>query len=319
MLPAGAGEVVVSTEGRDDVAVTGIDAGAATAAGLVNAVLGAGEEAGLWEVEYQGAVGQGDDALYDLGVQGEGERVELRPTAALIARRRLAAEHGIDVEDSVAYMRAFETAVAQGLHGVARDCVVAGRLPPGLVADVALFAAAEGEKDTLTLLFDSGVDVDLCHDDEPSTCLTAAAVHRQWGTVRYLVARGCNVDARDSDGDSALTIAAGHGAWQMVRELLAAGADVAAANRHGDSAARIAAHADRWEDLVVMLHTGRVAPRDIAVCFALAKRCGPKASAPAYEPLKAALAEANRQLAQQIAALHVSEKGGGAAQRTLGA
>ncbi|HTL25983.1 MAG TPA: ankyrin repeat domain-containing protein, partial [Burkholderiales bacterium] len=65
--------------------------------------------------------------------------------------------------------------------------------------------------EVLSLLFDSGVDVNTPHDNDLTLLMWAAAYGRA-DTVRFLLARGAKPEARDNRGQTAreMAIAGGH-------------------------------------------------------------------------------------------------------------
>ncbi|RMG32661.1 MAG: ankyrin repeat domain-containing protein [Gammaproteobacteria bacterium] len=57
--------------------------------------------------------------------------------------------------------------------------------------------------------------------------------------VRYLKAKGADLDVRDENGNTPLLIAAGHGNHRLVHHLIEFGADINAHNKTGDTALQI--------------------------------------------------------------------------------
>src|SRR5208337_3948430 len=92
--------------------------------------------------------------------------------------------------------------------------------------NIALFAAAEGEKhSTVALLLDKGADPNLTGRSE-LTPLIAAAFKGNDRIVEMLLAHGADPNVRDTTGKTAMIYAAARGFDDVVRRLLDAGVDV---------------------------------------------------------------------------------------------
>jgi ankyrin repeat protein len=110
---------------------------------------------------------------------------------------------------------------------------------------------------TLTLLLDSGLDVD-CRSDWGSTALHHAAATGALAAVRLLVARGASLCAT-ANGDTALHFAAGFGRQDVVRYLLDRGADPRQLNNQGENALDLAL-GRKQKSTAALLHARGVKP-----------------------------------------------------------
>jgi ankyrin repeat protein len=86
-------------------------------------------------------------------------------------------------------------------------------------------AALEGDTDTVKRLLLRGADVN-AKDDEGRSALMFAVINMHHDTVNLLLKHGANVNARAKDGGTALMLAASCGDPRMVQALLNAGADL---------------------------------------------------------------------------------------------
>lgn len=102
-------------------------------------------------------------------------------------------------------------------------------------------ASAEGDVAELAANRRAGVDLDgLMPGAAQVTPLTIAVVTGQRGSVKWLLANGASVNARNGDGSTALGAAAFLGQAKMAKTLIAAGIDTSIRNDSGDSALDIA-------------------------------------------------------------------------------
>jgi uncharacterized protein len=85
--------------------------------------------------------------------------------------------------------------------------------------------------------------------------LIAAAERGDAATVRKLIARGANVNAKDEKQDSAFLIAAARGRTEAVKLTLAAGADLKSTNRYGGTGLIPACHYGHLETVKLLLTT----------------------------------------------------------------
>lgn len=85
--------------------------------------------------------------------------------------------------------------------------------------------------------------------------LRSAAQRNDLATFRSLVARGADVNARDTQQDSAFLLAARHGHTEVLRAALAAGADLRALNRYGSTALMGPAYRGHVDTVLVLLAT----------------------------------------------------------------
>lgn len=83
-----------------------------------------------------------------------------------------------------------------------------------------------------------------------TTPLMSAAVWDLPRSVRALIARKADMNARNQSGDTALLVADG----DILRELVLAGADVNAADKYGRSV--LILHVNNWEDVGFLIHHG---------------------------------------------------------------
>ena len=76
-------------------------------------------------------------------------------------------------------------------------------------------------------------------------------------TVRVLIEKGANVNAKDDDGDTALAYAAIRGASvNVIKELLNAGADVNIKNKGGKTAVVLAREQGKHEIVELLTQAG---------------------------------------------------------------
>jgi uncharacterized protein len=118
-------------------------------------------------------------------------------------------------------------------------------------------AALEGDIDTVKRLLLRGADVN-AKDDEGRSALMFAVINMHHDTVNILLKHGANVNARAKDGGTALMLAASCGDPRMVQALLNAGADLSGAFvTTGKNAISLAA--DRGcTDVIELLKTAMV-------------------------------------------------------------
>ena len=93
-------------------------------------------------------------------------------------------------------------------------------------------AAIDAHTETLEMLFDRGVPVDVTEAAFGGTPLHVAATNNQAGLVPWLVSRGADPNAR-AVGDAPLHLAARNGHTAVAEALLEAGADIDAKNTAG--------------------------------------------------------------------------------------
>ncbi len=146
-------------------------------------------------------------------------------------------------------MTSFSRNIASALGGVALlvlpACVpqtqtVPEVAPPAPTKDV-WQASAEGDITELGANRRAGADLDgLMPGAAQVTPLTVAVWTGQWGSVKWLLANGADVSARNGDGSTALGAAAFLGRAEMAKMLIDAGIDTSVRNDSGDSALDIA-------------------------------------------------------------------------------
>jgi len=93
---------------------------------------------------------------------------------------------------------------------------------------------------TVKALLDKGVDVD-ARDERGATALLYALAHASLPVIKELLRRGADVNAADRFGDTPLLIAVGRQLQPIVKELLRRGADVNAADQFGNTSLMLAA------------------------------------------------------------------------------
>ena len=117
-----------------------------------------------------------------------------------------------------------------------------------------MYAAAYGSLDTLTLLLNSGADVNAKNSFD-STALHWAAAEPE--RAARLIAKGADVNARTKQGRTPLMIAAAcNGCSETVKLMLAKGADAQAADTTGVTALDLAAGAGDLESMRLLIARG---------------------------------------------------------------
>ncbi|GBN29537.1 Ankyrin-1 [Araneus ventricosus] len=91
-------------------------------------------------------------------------------------------------------------------------------------------AASRGNLAVMELLFDSGADIKLLLD---STALHFAAEEGRTDTVKFLLKRGADINAQDSNGDTALHLSASKKQKEVVQLLIERKADILIKNNTG--------------------------------------------------------------------------------------
>ncbi len=119
-------------------------------------------------------------------------------------------------------------------------------LNPDTGRSAAVMAASEGHLDVLKLLIERGASP-TAGQISP---LHMAAKEGKTEIVRYLLAKGVNVDLRDADGRTALTYAASEGQTEVIKILLQAGADPELADKNGRSATLYAVEEGETESML---------------------------------------------------------------------
>jgi ankyrin repeat protein len=118
-----------------------------------------------------------------------------------------------------------------------------------------LDAAREGKTSTVKDLLDRGAQVD-ARDKYGSTPLHRAAIHDHTDIARLLLDRGAEVDARDRDGQTPLHWAARNDHTDIARLLLDRGAEVDARDRDGQTPLHWAAFYGRKDTARLLLDRG---------------------------------------------------------------
>lgn len=119
---------------------------------------------------------------------------------------------------------------------------------------VLMYAAAYGSLETLTMLLDSGANVNARNAFDSTALHWAAADARR---ASLLIARGANVNARTKLGRTPLMIAAAcDGCSGIAKLMLSKGADAQAADNNGITALDLAARTGDTESLRLLLARG---------------------------------------------------------------
>jgi ankyrin repeat protein len=121
-------------------------------------------------------------------------------------------------------------------------------------ATLLMHAAAFGNVETLRLLIDRGANVNAKNDFDATALLWAA---RDPEKARLLVEHGADVNARSKQGRTPLMLASlRHGGSQTVARLLAKGAEVNVKDGKGDTALGLAASIGEVESMKMLLAKG---------------------------------------------------------------
>jgi ankyrin repeat protein len=132
-------------------------------------------------------------------------------------------------------------------------------------------------------LLDQGANPDLAHDEDGSTPVLLASAGDSVDTLKLLLARGGNPNARDA-GDSALTAALMHGQFENYYALLAAGADISSADAAGWTAADTAISLAYFDKVIEMLQLGY--SYDLADLYKVVLLCHVDINSPQYKNKK---------------------------------
>lgn len=102
-------------------------------------------------------------------------------------------------------------------------------------------------------LIESGADLQLTDDRSRSTILMAACSQDQVDFVKFLLAKGMDVNQQSAFGTTALTDAASHGNTTIAKLLIEHGADVNVRSKADGRTALHTAAADGYLDFVILL------------------------------------------------------------------
>jgi len=116
-------------------------------------------------------------------------------------------------------------------------------------------AASSGNLDTVRDLLGRGANIE-AKDNHGRTSLIIASEKGRLDVVRKLLDRGANIAATENDGNTALIQASSMGKLDVVRELLGRGADVNAANRFGETSLIATASTSRVDIVKELLDRG---------------------------------------------------------------
>ncbi len=129
-------------------------------------------------------------------------------------------------------------------------CGRAPRTDPNSITDL-MARAFEGNTEAVRELLARGVDIN-ARDSRGHTALMSAALNGHTQTVQFLLDRGAAVDSRDDGGRTALIVAALNGHVESVRLLLDRGANVNTTDKDG-ATALIAASGEGHSETVELL------------------------------------------------------------------
>ncbi len=105
---------------------------------------------------------------------------------------------------------------------------------------VLMWAAENGDVETVNLLLDRNVDVNLKDTWFSGTALMRAAERGHGEIVDLLLSNYADVNARNKNGDTALTLAVRSGSPRVVNSLIVGGAEIDAKNANWDTALGLA-------------------------------------------------------------------------------
>ena len=114
-------------------------------------------------------------------------------------------------------------------------------------------AAQDGDLQTVKDLLAKGADVNAKDDKGKTALLWTAPARDNPEMVKLLIAKGADVNAKDNEGETALMIAASQSNPGILTELLAAGAEVNAQNNVGGTALMAAAFRANVEEIKILL------------------------------------------------------------------
>jgi ankyrin repeat protein len=113
-------------------------------------------------------------------------------------------------------------------------------------------AAEEGDTETLEILLDLGVDINL-ETSNGVTALTSAADNDQEDCIKFLLAKKANINQPDEWGNTALMLAASNG-WQNCLEILLENkADLHLIDSYGSTALDLAEANEDEESIQLLL------------------------------------------------------------------
>jgi ankyrin repeat protein len=121
-------------------------------------------------------------------------------------------------------------------------------------ADAALRKAAQdGDLPTVKDLLAKGANVNAKDESGQTALLWVAPARDNPEMVKLLIAKGADVNAKDNEGTTALMIAASQSNPGILAELLLAGADINAQNNAGGTALMAAAFRANLDELKILL------------------------------------------------------------------
>ena len=132
--------------------------------------------------------------------------------------------------------------------------IVAGQDP---ATDVALRKAVQdGEMQTVKDLLAKGANVNAKDDKGRTALLWVAPARDNPEMVKVLIEKGADVNAKDNEGETALMIAASQSNPGILEALIEAGAEVDATNKAGGTALMAAAFRANIEEIKILLAKG---------------------------------------------------------------
>ena len=114
-------------------------------------------------------------------------------------------------------------------------------------------AAQDGDMPTVKDLLAKGANVNAKDESGQTALLWVAPARDNPEMIKLLIAKGADVNAKDNQGTNALMIAASQSNPGILAELLAAGADINAQNSEGGTALMAAAFRANLDEIKILL------------------------------------------------------------------
>ena len=106
------------------------------------------------------------------------------------------------------------------------------------------------------LMINAGAKVDVQDETGMTALMKAAMNHHKPETIRYLVSKGADINAKTLQGETALMIASRTARSEVVAYLIEAGADLKAKNEKGQTAMAVAKEAGYPDVINVLMKAG---------------------------------------------------------------